>query len=91
MQGSTIEGMIEILNNASGRPAQVQKIQSQYVFRYQYGIARGNSKALNKQTRALVSRGPIPFPDYGRILYENGRILKDKTVYFLRANRNVFK
>lgn len=91
MQASNVQGTIGIYNNASGRPLQVQNIQSQFVFRYRYGMARGNRNALDKRTLDLISREPVPFPDYVHILYENGKILQGKTEYFLRSNRNIFK
>ena len=79
-----------IYNNTSGRDVRSENLGSQYTFHYAYGKARGNLKALDKPTRALISRGPVPFPGYQRLLIENARILKDKLEYFLRANRNLF-
>lgn len=91
IQESAVTGTIGIYNNATGSPVLLQNIQSHFVFRYQYGIARGNLNALNKQTLELVSRNPVPFPDYLQLLMENTRILRQKTEYFLQMNRNQFR
>ncbi|MBN2639188.1 MAG: hypothetical protein JXR65_08905 [Bacteroidales bacterium] len=91
VQESSVISTIGIYNNATGRPVKVQNMQSHFVFNYRYGKARGNLKALDKQSLEMVSRGPMPFPDYPQLLIENLRVLKEKTEYFLRTNRNLFQ
>lgn len=86
-----LNGTVDYYDHASGQRIKSRPITSQRIFDYVYATARGNLHAVSEQTKALLDRPPMAFPDDLQMIVDAGRDMKQMLVQYVRQDSRLFQ
>jgi hypothetical protein len=86
-----LSGTLDYFDNQTGRLIKSRPIASQRVFDYAYATARGNLNAVSDETRVLLERKPMPFPEDLQMIFDAGRDMKQMLVQYIRQDSRLFQ
>jgi hypothetical protein len=91
LKTAAIGGTLDYIDARSGELVKTVPIAADMVFENRAATAIGDINALRPESRKWLGNRPIPFPSNEQMVYDCGRVLKDRVKDALWSNRNWLK
>ena len=87
-KGSILTGSLDYYNTGSNQSMRSEPVTSESYFEHRWATARGDKRALDKETKELLKAQGVPFPSDMDIIMRTGYVFRENAKSLLLRNRN---
>lgn len=87
-KGAILTGTLDYYNNITKQLMRSEPLKSESYFEHRWATARGDKRALDKETNELLKVQQAPFPSDMDIIMRTGFVFKENAESLLLRNRN---
>lgn len=87
-KGAILTGSLDYYNTKTKQLMRSEPITSESYFEHRWATARGDKRALDKETKELLKAQAVPFPSDMDIIMRTGYVFRENAESLLLRNRN---
>ena len=87
-KGAILRGSLDYYNTNTKQLMRSEPLTSESYFEHRWATARGDKRALDEETKALVKKQAVPFPSDMDIIMRTGYVFRENAESLLLRNRN---
>lgn len=88
-KSTRVGGSLDFYDNRDNQLIKTMPVVTEFVFDYTTALARGDVRALKKETKSKIGMKPLPFPTDLQMIFDTNEDLKAKVKSIIYSNRNI--